>query len=373
MMKAPSFHVKANSFDREPESLRRQQLLAIERVLGSGWWVLGEEVQSFEKAWANYTDSNHCVGVSNGLDAIEIGLRSLGVQPGDEIVTTSVTAYATTLAIQRCGAVPVFADIDIRTGCLDIESVNSCISDCTKAVVVVHLYGRTANVKELSELCADKNIALLEDCAQAHGATLLGRSVGTYGSLAAWSFYPTKNLGAVGDAGAITTSDPNLAEICRSLRNYGQSKRYYHDIPGGNCRLDELQAAVLKERLKYLHLWNARRREIATLYRAGIVNPALTHLEQELDPESNVHHLFVLTAAERDHVVSCFELQGVQINIHYPVPCHMQKAISDFRLAPGGVPNSLMHSQRCFSLPVNPYMTDEEVGYVIDVANSLSL
>ena len=371
MNRHPFLNVTANSFDREPQSLRTQQAHAIERVIKSGWWILGEEVKSFEDDWSKFSGSSFSVGMSNGLDAIEIGLRSLGVQMGDEVITTPVTAFATTLAIQRCGAIPVFADIDIKTGCLDVASVESCITSRTKAIIVVHLYGRIANVTELLDVCRSNNIDLLEDCAQSHGAKLSGKGVGTFGSLAAWSFYPTKNLGAIGDAGAITTNSLEIASKCRSLRNYGQSNRYYHDLAGGNCRLDEIQAAVLQERLKFLNLWNTRRREIASLYRTFITNPIMDHLESEEDPESNVHHLFVLTTSERDRVVSEFELSQVQINIHYPVPGHLQKALSEYRLAPGGVPNSIQHCNTCFSLPINPYLTDTEIEYVIEVANSI--
>lgn len=363
--------IAANDFRREPEELLQAELAAVERVLRSGWWILGAEVEAFEQAWALHCGSSNAVGVANGLDAIEIGLRALGVGPGDEVITTPVTAYATTLAIQRCGAVPVFADIDPSTGCLAADSVASCISASTRAVLPVHLYGRAADLDALVDVCDAHGLALIEDCAQAHGARHRGRPVGSVGRCAAWSFYPTKNLGAIGDAGALTTADAEVAKAARCLRNYGQSDRYHHDLAGMNSRLDELQAALLRVRLPWLDAWTSRRREIAARYRRGIDHPLLEPLSEEPDPDSHVHHLYVLRTPDRDGVRSLLQQRGVSTLIHYPLPCTQQKALAEHRIAPGGIPHALEHCRTCFSLPIHPFLRDDEVSRVIDACNQL--
>nr|WP_256438901.1 DegT/DnrJ/EryC1/StrS family aminotransferase [Synechococcus sp. CCY 9618] len=346
-------------------------MAAAERVIRSGWWVLGREVQAFEQAWALHCGTAHAVGVANGLDAIEIGLRALGIGPGDEVITTPVTAYATTLAIQRCGALPVFADIDPSTACLATESVATCIGPATRAVLPVHLYGRAADLDGLEELCRSHGLHLVEDCAQAHGARHLDRPVGSVGRCAAWSFYPTKNLGAIGDAGALTTADAELARVARSLRNYGQSDRYHHDLAGMNSRLDELQAALLSERLGWLDAWTHRRREIAGHYRSRIHHPLLTPMAEPQDPSSHVHHLYVLRTPQREWVQAQLAEQGVSTLIHYPLPCTRQKALAGHRIAPGGIPHALEHCRTCFSLPIHPFLQDDEVKRVIDACNEL--
>ena len=371
MSKSITASVLANDFCREPDDLVQAEVEAAERVLRSGWWILGEEVQVFEQDWARYCGTPHAVGVANGLDAIEIGLRALGVGPGDEVITTPVTAYATTLAIQRCGAIPVFADIDPSTACLAATSVVSCITSATRAVLPVHLYGRAADLDALSAVCGAHHLPLLEDCAQAHGARHRGRPVGSVGRCAAWSFYPTKNLGAIGDAGAFTTADEELAQTARCLRNYGQSDRYHHDRVGLNSRLDELQAALLRVRLPWLDAWTDRRRQIASRYRNGIDHPLLAPLAQESDPSAHVHHLYVLQTPARDQVRFLLEQSGVSTLIHYPLACTQQKALGVHRVAPGGIPHALNHCGSCFSLPINPFLTDQEVDRVVAACNAL--
>lgn len=363
--------VTANDFRRDPEELVLAELAAAERVLRSGWWILGTEVEGFEQEWARYCASPHAVGVANGLDAIEIALRAMGVGAGDEVITTPVTAYATTLAIQRCGAVPVFADIDPATGCLAVDSVGTCITPSTRAILPVHLYGRAADLDGLATLCDAHGLALIEDCAQAHGALHRGRPVGSVGVCAAWSFYPTKNLGAIGDAGALTTADPELVQAARCLRNYGQSDRYHHDIPGLNSRLDELQAALLRVRLPLLRGWTERRRDIAARYRQGIDHPLLHPLAEPSDPASHVHHLYVLTTPQREWVRAQLEERGVRTLVHYPLPCTRQRALGDHRIAPGGIFHAVKHCRTCFSLPIHPHLQDDEVCRVIEACNQL--
>lgn len=363
--------VAANDFRREPEELLLAELASAERVLRSGWWILGAEVEGFEQEWARHCAAPHAVGVANGLDAIEIGLRALGVGPGDEVITTPVTAYATTLAIQRCGAVPVFADIEPGTGCLSADSVATCISASTRAVLPVHLYGRAADLDGLATVCDSHGLALIEDCAQAHGAQHRGRPVGSVGRCAAWSFYPTKNLGAIGDAGALTTADAELARTARCLRNYGQSDRYHHDRAGLNSRLDELQAAILRVRLPWLKAWTDRRREVATRYRQGIDHPLLQPLAEPNDPASHVHHLNVLRTPQREWVQAQLAERGVMTLVHYPLPSTEQKALTDHRIAPGGIPHALEHCRTCFSLPIHPFLSDSEVERVIEACNRI--
>ena len=356
-------------FQREPEDLIQAQLKAIESVLRSSRRVLGNHVQLFEHAWAERTGTASAVGLGNGLDAIEIGLRALRIGPGDEVITTSLTAFATTLAIQRCGAIPVFADIDPDTACLDPGSVERCISPFTRAVLAVHLYGRASNLSGLATLCSSHGLYLVEDCAQAHGALYKGKPVGSIGAFGAWSFYPTKNLGAIGDAGALTSNDQELINATRQLRNYGESSRFHHERAGLNSRLDELQAAILLQRLIYLQSWTDRRRAIANRYWAEINNPHINALAQPSDPLEHVHHLFVLRSDRRDKLRNHLDQKGIQTLIHYPVPCHQQKALEQHRVGPSGLLFAEQHSASLLSLPIHPFLKDQEVDIVIAGCN----
>ena len=363
--------VPFNDFKRDPDVLLQAELSAIDEVLRSGWWVLGKNVKAFESVWAECCEVDGAVGVANGLDAIEIGLRALGIGAGDEVITTSLTAYATTLAIQRCGATPVFADIDPTTGCLSSVSAEQCLSSNTKALVVVHLYGRSADLNSLKKLCDSHGIYLVEDCAQSHLARYGTAAVGSIGAFAAWSFYPTKNLGAIGDAGALTSNNPSILEKARQLRNYGQTDRYHHEVAGMNSRLDELQAALLIQRLKYLQKWTDQRRHIANRYFAEINNVNFSMLSRPSLPSDHVHHLFVLMTPSRDAVQNSLLEQGVQTLIHYPVPCHLQKALGNHKTAPGGLPYTEKHSKHCISLPIHPNLTIAEIDHVISSCNSI--
>ena len=263
-----------------PEKLRKAEEKELVSILDSGLWVLGSKVKEFENKWASYTSSEGCVGVGNGVDALEIGMRIKGVSYGDEIITPSLTAYPTVVAIQKCGAKPVFADIDPSTALIDLESVKRCLSKNTKGVIAVHLYGQSVNLGPLKNFATKNNLFLAEDCAQAHGCKYKGSSVGNIGDFAAWSFYPTKNLGASGDAGALTSNKMYILEEAARMRNYGQSSRYCHDSFGLNSRLDEIQAGLLLQRIEFLDIWNSKRREIASKYWRKIINPALNFLRE---------------------------------------------------------------------------------------------
>jgi len=357
-----------NDFKKEPEDLVRQQLAAAERVFRSGWWILGSEVKEFEAAWAARCQVRHAIGVGNGMDALEIGLRALSIGPGDEVITTPMTAFASVLSILRCGATPVFADIDPATAILDPEQVRRSLSPRTRAVMVVHLYGRAAPMDAFLELCEEKGLHLVEDCAQAHGASWNGRPLGSLGAFGGWSFYPTKNLGAVGDAGALTTDSEALADRARRLRNYGQSTRYHHPDLGLNSRLDELHAAILRARLERLSAWIQRRREVAIAYAEGIRNPSVRTLPPPEDPHHHVHYLFVLTSPDRDRLQTHLKTRGIDSLIHYPIPAHRQPPCESLSRSP--LPNAERHAAECLSVPCHPALSDADVVRVIEAVNA---
>jgi dTDP-4-amino-4,6-dideoxygalactose transaminase len=361
-----------NDFTAEPRALRDAMLAATARVIDSGWYVLGQEVKGFEQNWARRSGCAHGVGVGNGMDAIEIGLRALDIGPGDEVITTCMTAFATTLAILRCGANPVLADIDADTAHLDMDSVARCISPRTKAVLLVHLYGQIADMGAWLAFCSRHGIALLEDCAQAHLAEWKARPAGSFGAFGAYSFYPTKNLGALGDGGMLVTQDAALAEKAASLRNYGQSVRYHHPLLGMNSRLDELQAALLGERLKWLDEFTKRRRAVAQAYHQGIDHLAVRPLPRPIEASSHVYHLFVVTSPQRDALAAHLAAHGVQSHIHYPVPAHHQEPCRSLRRDPAGLPVAEAHAASCLSLPCHPGLSDQDLRIVIDAVNSFS-
>lgn len=343
---------------------------AVRRVLTSGQLILGSEVTEFEQAWALRCGVEFAVGVGNGMDAIEIGLRSLGIGPGDEVITTPMTAVATVLGIIRAGAIPILADVDSSTALLSLPSVARCVTPKTRAVLLVHLYGQMRALPEWVEFCNDHGIKLLEDCAQAHDAVYDGKAAGSWGSLGAYSFYPTKNLGAVGDAGALITNEAAVNESARSLRNYGQQSRYVHDLLGLNSRLDEIQAAILNDRLGRLSDWTQRRQNIAEIYRAGIRSNHVELLERPTHTENHVNHLFVVLSSHREKLQAHLLDMGVETLIHYPIPVHRQAPFRSLASDPVGLQNSEHHAKRCLSLPCRPNLSDGEVNRVVEAVNS---
>lgn len=359
-----------NDFKAEPAELRDEMARAAQRVINSGWYVLGPEVEAFERAWAARAGAGHAIGVANGLDAIELMLRALDIGPGDEVITTPMTAFATVLAILRAGAVPVLADIDPATALLDLESVRRCIGPRTRAVLLVHLYGQLRDMEAWQALCNEAGIVLLEDCAQAHGARWHGRGAGSFGGAGAWSFYPTKNLGAPGDAGAVTCEDDALAARIARLRNYGQSERYHHPEVGMNSRLDEVHAAMLCVRLQWLDAWTAARRGIAEAYRAGLNHPEVVLPAPPQAEEAHVFHLFVVSCPRRDALQAHLKAKGVQALLHYPVPVHRQRPCVDIRRDPAGLAASERHAEQCLSLPCHPQLSPQDVAQVIAAVNS---
>jgi len=312
----------------------------------------------------------HAVGVGNGMDAIEIALRALDIGPGDEVITTPMTAFATVLAILRAGATPVLADIELQTALLSIQSVQRCITSRTKAVLLVHLYGEVRDMTAWVELCAQRDIALIEDCAQAHLATWHGKVAGSFGVAGAYSFYPTKNLGAAGDAGALVTNDARIAERVGRLRNYGQSVRYHHPELGMNSRLDEIHAAMLAERMKWLPEFTARRRQIAMAYMDGIDTPLIRKPALPEESSAHVYHLFVVTSDRRDDLQAHLLARQVQALIHYPIPIHHQEPCRNVARDPQGLVQSEVHALNCLSLPCHPQMSDGDIDVVISAVNS---
>ena len=358
-----------NDFKAEPAALKEEMLAAVARVIDSGWYVLGKELETFECRWAEVCGVSRAVGVGNGMDAIEIALRSLDIGPGDEVITTPMTAFATVLAILRAGATPVLADISAGTALLNRDSVARSISKKTKAIILVHLYGQLKDMTDWVQFCDSHSLYLLEDCAQSHLATWQGHVAGSFGKAGAYSFYPTKNLGALGDGGMLVTHDALLAERAARLRNYGQSVRYHHPEIGMNSRLDEIHAAMLQVRLSWLPEFTERRQAIAAQYLQGINNERVCQLAAPRDAAAHAYHLYVITCEQREALQKHLEGCGVQTHCHYPVPIHHQESCKDIRRDPQGLAASEQHAKTCLSLPCHPQMTDRDVNTVVEAVN----
>ena len=348
---------------------------AFNRVLNSGWYILGKEVEAFEDEFASYCDVKHCIGVGNGLDALHLILRGFDIGDGDEVIVPSNTYIATWLAVSYAGAKPVPVEPDIRTYNIDPKLFEAKITKKTKAIIAVHLYGQVADMDPINTLAKKYNLKVIEDSAQAHGAQYKGKMVGNLGDASGFSFYPGKNLGALGDAGAVTTNDDELAERIRMLRNYGSEKKYYNEVKGYNSRLDELQAAFLRVKLKYLDQENQRRREIAQFYCENIKNPEII-LPNLGNPSlftspfslSHVWHQFVIRNAKRDKLQKYLEENGIQTMIHYPVPPHKQKTYCEMNNL--SFPISEKIHREILSLPVSPSMFKSDIEFIVGKLNA---
>lgn len=340
-------------------------IAAMERVLESGWYILGTEVESFEAEYAAYCRASQCVGVANGLDALSLSLRALNIGPGDEVIVPSNTYVATWLAVTHVGATCIPVEPDIATYNIDPSLIEKAITSSTRAIMPVHLYGQPADMDAIISVAQRHNVAVIEDAAQAHGALYRGRRVGGHGDLVAWSFYPGKNLGAIGDGGAVTTCNADLAERLKILRNYGSQKKYHNIEIGFNSRLDELQAAFLRVKLARLDTDTARRREIANLYIEQLVglDLVLPYVPEWADP---AWHLFVIRHDDRDGLAERLLINGVGSMIHYPIAPHMQSAYADLGYKQGCFPISEMMHDKVLSLPMGPTMTDADVEQVIN-------
>jgi dTDP-4-amino-4,6-dideoxygalactose transaminase len=336
---------------------------AVARVLGSGWFILGPEGDAFERELAQALGAKDAVAVANGTEAIQLALEALGVGPGDEVVTSPLTAAFTALAIQRTGARPVFADLDPSTLNVAPDAVARALTPRTKALLPVHLYGHPVDLEPLLELARSHSVTLVEDACQAHGARYKGRTVGAISGIGALSFYPTKNLGALGDGGAILVDDPDRAAYLRKLRNGGQSDRYRHEIAGVNSRLDEVQAAVLRVGLRHLPAWNARRRALAALYLEQLADAGVCLPLEQPYAEAN-YHLFVVRHPRRDALMAALKERGVGTLIHYPIPLHLQPAFAPLGGRAGDFPEAEAAASTILSLPLYPEMTDGQARSV---------
>jgi dTDP-3-amino-3,4,6-trideoxy-alpha-D-glucose transaminase len=341
---------------------------AIERVISSGWFVLGPEVEAFETEFAAACGAGHAVGVGTGTDAITLILRALGIGPGDEVITSPLSAAYSALAIMMAGARPVFADIDARRLTIDPEAVAAAVTSRTRAILPVHLYGQAADMPALERIAARHDLAIVEDACQAHLATSAGRPVGTIGIAGAFSFYPTKNLGALGDGGAVVTRDPSLAERIKRLRNGGQTSRYHHLEAGANSRLDEVQAAILRARLPFLQRWTERRRAVARHYRRRLDGAAFA-VPEEFDA-GHVYHLFPVLTSARDALQAHLAAAGVETLIHYPVPIPRQPALAATQ--PAHCPIADRICAEVVSLPMYPSLSDDAAALVAEAAAAFS-
>lgn len=336
------------------------------RILDSGWYILGREVEIFEAEFAKYCGVQFAIGVANGLDALKLIIQAYGFGPGDEIIVPANTYIASILAVSQNGATPALVEPDLETFNLDPTLIEEKITSRTKAIMVVHLYGQATYLNEITAIAHRHNLKIIEDAAQAHGAVYNGRRVGNLGDAAGFSFYPTKNLGALGDGGAVTTNDPELAEKIRALRNYGSLEKYVHLYPGGNSRLDELQAALLSVKLKHLDEDNAKRRSLATFYHRNIHNEFVI-LPNVPDETTHVWHLFVIRTPRRDDLQQHLLSRHIETMIHYPVPPHRQAAYPEW--ADTNLPLTEKISREVLSLPISPVLTKAEAVRVCEAVN----
>lgn len=342
---------------------------ATERVIQSGWYILGREVDAFERQFAQYCQSACCIGVANGLEALTLVLKAWDFPAGSEVIVASNAYIASILSITHAGLSPVLVEPDPQTYLIDPTRIEAAVTERTKAIMVVHLYGRCCDMDAINRLAQHYTLKVLEDAAQAHGALYASGRAGNLGDAAAWSFYPSKNLGALGDAGAITTNDESLARQLRALRNYGSSQKYVNDYQGHNSRLDELQAAILSEKLPFLDPENKRRRDIARYYLTELKNPAIT-LPPADQMTLDVWHLFVIRHPRRDALRAYLHDRGIGSDVHYPTPPHHQKAYPE--LAPLSFPLAEALHREVLSLPLNPTLTDDEVAYIVEEINQFT-
>ena len=359
--------IMTNRLDRCFQRYQKEFEEAALRVLRSGRYILGEELERFEEAFAEWLGVRFCVGVGNGLDALTLACRACGIGEGDEVIVPANTFIASALAVSAAGAVPVFADVD-EYYLLDPDKLESHITERTRAVMAVHLYGQTCRLDRILAICRKHGLKLLEDCAQSHGAAYRGRISGTVGEAGCFSFYPTKNLGAFGDAGAVVTDDEELYEHLKKLRNYGSSRRYYHEEQGVNSRLDELQAALLAVRLSHMKELTAERIACAEAYNEGIRNEAIE--KPRLCPGAeHVYHQYVVRTKERDRLIAHLKLRGIDTLIHYPVPCHLQGAYASLGYERGALPQAELYADTVLSIPIYNGISKKEQQRVIEALN----
>jgi len=351
--------------------LKKEINQAINGVLKGGWYILGKNVSLFEKEFAHYCGVKYCVGVGNGMDALELILRTYNIGSGDEVIVPANTYIATVLVVDIVGATPVPVEPDLATYNLDPKKLEKAITKKTKAVMAVHLYGQCADIKEIEKICKKYNLILIEDAAQAHGAKHFGKRAGSLGDAAGWSFYPTKNLGAFGDGGAVTTNDRKVADYVRLARNYGSKIKYYNLIKGFNTRLDEIQAAILRVKLKHLDIWNKRRQRIASYYLSNLNpknNPNFI-LPKVGEGNEHIWHVFVIRTKKRKEFIDYLKKNDIGTLIYYPLPYYQQVAYKEFRKNSINYPLTNEISQENVAIPINGQMKEKEIKYVVKIIN----
>lgn len=356
--------IKFNDFVSEYKVIKHEIDQAISGVLRRGWFILGEELAQFEEELAEYLGAKYCVGVSSGTDALTLSLLALDIKPGDEVITANLTAFPTITGIINSGATPVVVDVRPRDGLIDPNAIQAQITPKTKVIIPVHLYGQCCDMSTLEKIASENNLKIVEDCAQACGSEYHGEKAGTFGRCGAFSFYPTKNLGAYGDAGAIVTNEESLDQRLRALRNYGETSRYNHLTRGYNSRLDEMQAAILRVKLTYLDTWNQKRINISKIYNENLKNVQTLNRKQS----KHIFHLYVIRTAQRDRLQEYLREHDIQTLIHYPVPASRQPAFNGKMGEPLEISNAM--AEEILSIPIHPWLKKSDVEYVVDCVNS---
>lgn len=369
MVKAPGINkIPFLDLKRQHETLKNELREAMQRVMEDAAFSGGPFVERFEKEFADFCNTKFAIALNSGTSALHLALRALGVQPGDEVLVPANTFIATAWGVSHTGATPVFVDCDAATWTLSPEQAKAKITPRTKAIIGVHLYGQPCEIDGLQKICHEQGIHFIEDAAQAHGAAYRGKKAGGFGEMACFSFYPGKNLGALGEGGGVTTNNLLYADKIKLLRNQGSVVKYYHEEIGYNERMDGIQGAVLSVKLKYLEQWNQRRKEIAEKYRQGIKHAGV---KMQMLPGymESANHLFVITVEKRDTFMKYLNERNIFPGLHYPVPCHLQNAYAHLQYKQGDCPNAEYLSEHCVSLPMFPELKDEEVEYVIEIIN----
>ena len=359
--------IQTNRLDRGFYRYQAEFEEAALRVLRSGWYIMGKELSEFEERFAGYIGAKYCVGLGNGLDALWMAFRILGIGKGDEVIVQGNTYIASVMGITINGATPVFVEPDEYFN-IDASKIEEKITDKTKAVLVVHLYGQASQMDKVTEICKRHNLKLFEDCAQSHGSAYKGKVTGTFGDIGCFSFYPSKNIGAFGDGGAIVTDDEDIAKEMRILRNYGSEKRYYNKVVGTNSRLDEIQAALLKVRLEHAKEMNKEKQDVAAEYDKKINNP-LIKLPGVRDGADHIYHQYVIRCKRRDELMAYLKDRGISTIIHYPIPPHLSEAYEYLGFKKGDFPVTEACADEVLSIPMFNGITEEEVKYVADVIN----
>lgn len=352
------------SFEFQNQLIRKEIIQSFESFFDSGWYVLGENVKKFESAYASANRVRHCIGVSNGLDALHLSLKALNIGKGDEVIVPSNTYIATALAVSYVGAVPVFVEPKLNTYNIDPEKIEQAITSSTKAIMPVHLYGQACEMDAIMEIAKKHQLYVIEDNAQSQLASFNGKLTGSFGHLNGTSFYPGKNLGALGDAGAITTDDQQLADEVRMLRNYGSQKKYFNDKIGFNMRLDECQAGFLSVKLNYLERWTKERQLIASYYDEALSGIGGITLPERANGATHVYHIYPIRSSKRDRIQEYLSGEGIGTMIHYPIPPHLQKAYAYLGFKKGDFPIAEEIADTCLSLPIWPGMTENEVRFI---------